>query len=59
MAVTFQDRSWRDVVILEAESAPRDKVCGGGLRPSVISQLPHVEAMKDRFLEAVSTKGVM
>jgi len=52
-------RSGRDVVILEAEPAPRDKVCGGGLRPSVISQLPHVEALKDRFLEATSTKGVM
>ncbi|MCK5252619.1 MAG: FAD-dependent monooxygenase, partial [Thermoplasmata archaeon] len=34
----FLARSGRDVVILEAESAPRDKVCGGGLRPSVISQ---------------------
>ena len=34
-------------------------MCGGGLRPSVISQLPHVEALKNRFLEATSSKGVI
>jgi geranylgeranyl reductase family protein len=52
-------KSGRDVVILEAEPAPRDKVCGGGLRPSVLNQLPHVEALKDRFLEATTTRGIM
>ncbi len=58
-AARFLARSGRDVVIFEAEPAPRDKVCGGGLRPSVLSQLPHVEALKDRFLEASSSKGIM
>ncbi len=52
-------KSGRDVLLLEAESRPRDKVCGGGLRPSVLAAFPHVEALKDRFLEATSTKGVM
>ncbi len=58
-AARFLALAGRDVVILEAEPAPRDKVCGGGLRPSVIGQIPHVEALKDRFLEATSTKGVL
>lgn len=58
-AARFLAKSGRDVLVLEAEPAPRDKVCGGGLRPSVMGQFPHVEALKDRFLEASSTKGVM
>jgi flavin-dependent dehydrogenase len=49
----------RDVLVFEADPSPRDKVCGGGLRPSVLSAFPHLQALSDRFLEATTTKGVM
>ncbi len=51
--------SGRDVVVLEAEPSPRDKSCGGGLRPSVINRFPHVKGLATRFLEGISTHAVM
>jgi flavin-dependent dehydrogenase len=49
----------RDVILFEAEPRPRDKSCGGGLRPSTLNNFPHLEALRSKFLEAVTTKGVM
>jgi flavin-dependent dehydrogenase len=46
-------------MLIEMDPSPRDKVCGGGLRPSVIEAFPHIDALKDRFLETTSRVGVM
>jgi len=58
-AARFLAREGRDVHLFEADPSPRDKVCGGGLRPSVLSAFPHLEALKDGFLEATTTTGIM
>jgi geranylgeranyl reductase family protein len=52
-------KAGRDVLLVEAEQGPRDKVCGGGLRPSVLTAFPHVWALRERLLEGVTTRGVM
>ena len=52
-------KAGRDVLLLEAEPSPRDKVCGGGLRPSVLTRFPHLEALGGRFIEGISRTGVM
>ncbi len=58
-AARFLAQSGRDVHLFEADPSPRDKVCGGGLRPSVLSHYPHMVALSPKYLEAVSTTGVM
>jgi geranylgeranyl reductase family protein len=58
-AARFLAQAGRDVHLFEAEPSPRDKVCGGGLRPSVLSHYPHLVALSPKYLEAVSTTGVM
>ncbi|UCC93692.1 MAG: NAD(P)/FAD-dependent oxidoreductase [Thermoplasmata archaeon] len=58
-AARFLASAGRDVHLFEADPSPRDKVCGGGLRPSVLSAFPHVRDLSDRFLEATTTRGVM
>ncbi len=58
-AARFLAKVGRDVLLFEAEPSPRDKICGGGLRPSVLSRFPHIEAMGERFLEGTTTTGVM
>ncbi len=55
----FLAKEGRDVFLFEAEPSPRDKVCGGGLRPSVLSRFPHIRALSDRFVEATTTVGMM
>lgn len=58
-AARFLALDGRDVHLFEADPSPRDKVCGGGLRPSVLSHYPHLVSLSPRYLEAVSTVGVM
>ncbi len=58
-AARFLAKEGRDVFLFEAEPSPRDKVCGGGLRPSVLSRFPHIQALSDRFVEATTTTGMM
>lgn len=58
-AARFLAKDGRDVLLFEAEVSPRDKACGGGLRPSVLSRFPHIDAMGERFLEGTTTTGVM
>ncbi len=58
-AARFLAKAGRDVLLLEADASPRDKVCGGGLRPSVLTRFPHIEAVKGRFLEGTTLRGVM
>ncbi len=58
-AARFLAQAGRDVHLFEAEPSPRDKVCGGGLRPSVLSHYPHLVALSPKYLEAVSTTGIM
>ncbi len=48
-----------DVLVLERCPSPRDKPCGGALRPGVLSGIPHVAALRDRFLERTTMEGVM
>ena len=49
----------REVVLFERDPDPRDKPCGGGLRPSVLTDFPHIQKLSGRFLEATTTRGVM
>jgi geranylgeranyl reductase family protein len=48
-----------EVLVLERCPSPRDKPCGGALRPGVLSNIPHVAALMDRFVENTSREGVM
>ena len=58
-AARFLAKEGRDVHLFEADPSPRDKVCGGALRPSVLSVFPHLRALKDKFIEATTTQGIM
>jgi geranylgeranyl reductase family protein len=58
-AARFLAAAGGEVVLFERDPDPRDKPCGGGLRPSVLSAFPHIKALSGRFLEATSTRGIM
>jgi geranylgeranyl reductase family protein len=58
-AARFLALEGRDVHLFEAEPSPRDKVCGGALRPAVLSHYPHLVTLSPKYLEATTTYGIM
>ena len=58
-AARFLAASGHEVVMLEQEKGPRDKPCGGGLRPGVLLRIPHLKALAGRFVECATTEGVL
>jgi len=40
------------VLLLDRDTFPRDKTCGGGLRPDIMDRFPHLRARAKDFVEA-------
>lgn len=58
-AARFLAAAGHDVLLLEQHKGPRDKPCGGGLRPAVLKRVPHLRPMAARFVECASNEAVI
>jgi len=58
-AARFLAAAGVDTLLLERDRLPRDKPCGGGLRPGVVRRIDHIKRLAGRFVEAISNEAVI
>ncbi len=58
-AARYLAKAGLKTALVDRDKWPRDKPCGGALRPAVLEDFDYVRAGASKFIEATSLRGVM